>query len=179
MRKTANGHTAKRTAAFLCNMIGIALLLIVIVLYLPLTLPRLFGYQMYTVVSGSMEPAISKGSLVYVEEADPLSLLPGDIIAYGSAVEADVVITHRIVENQAEEARFLTKGDANENADMLPVDYSQLIGRVKTAVPLYGTLAAMLSLPSGKLAAAGAVLAFAVLKIMAGRLARDEAQSFA
>jgi len=47
------------------------LLAALVLICLPLTVPRLFGYHIYTVVSGSMEPAIPTGSLVYIREAAP------------------------------------------------------------------------------------------------------------
>ena len=50
------------------------LLLAVILLSLPLAVPRAFGYQPYSVVSGSMEPSIPVGSLVFVKNKDPLEI---------------------------------------------------------------------------------------------------------
>ena len=37
---------------------GNLLLVLVILICVPLTVPRLFGYNIYSVISGSMEPAI-------------------------------------------------------------------------------------------------------------------------
>ena len=48
----------KRTIARICSMIGVSLLILVILICIPLTLPRLTGFDIYTVVTGSMEPAI-------------------------------------------------------------------------------------------------------------------------
>ena len=55
----------------MCNTAGTAILILLILACLPLTLPRLAGYRLYTVVSGSMEPEIPVGSLVFVHDADP------------------------------------------------------------------------------------------------------------
>ncbi len=48
----------------LCSMLGTLILLGVIAAFLPLTLPRLMGYEIYEVVSGSMEPGGPVGSAI-------------------------------------------------------------------------------------------------------------------
>ena len=45
-------------ASVLCSILGTAILIAVILLMMSLFLPRLVGYKVYNVVSGSMEPAI-------------------------------------------------------------------------------------------------------------------------
>ena len=55
----------------LCSGFGLALLVLVILLCLPLTVPRLLGYELYAIVTGSMEPAIPVGSVVYAKQAQP------------------------------------------------------------------------------------------------------------
>lgn len=65
----------KRTIARICSMIGVSLLILVILICIPLTLPRLAGFDIYTVVTGSMEPAIPVGSLIYVREEVPAELM--------------------------------------------------------------------------------------------------------
>ena len=72
----------KRTIARICSMIGVSLLILVILICIPLTLPRLTGFDIYTVVTGSMEPAIPVGSLIYVREEAPAELMEGEVVAY-------------------------------------------------------------------------------------------------
>ena len=57
---------------------------------------RLFGFQIYTVLSGSMEPKYPVGSLVYVRKIEPEKLEVGDDISF--LVSDKTVVTHRIVE---------------------------------------------------------------------------------
>ena len=45
-------------------------------------------------------------------------------------------VTHRVVKK--EEGTFITKGDANKNADPIPVAKSQIIGRVVFCLPYLG-----------------------------------------
>lgn len=47
-----------------------------VVFCIPLTLPRLFGYHIYSVVSGSMEPSIPVGSMVYIKNEAPEDVNP-------------------------------------------------------------------------------------------------------
>ena len=119
----------------LCNIIGTLILIAVIATSLPLTVPRLLGFEIYSVVSGSMEPALPMGSIVYVEHVEPETVEPDDIIAYN--VDGSI-ITHRVVENHFVEGEYVTKGDANEKEDFNNVHYRDLIGRVKYHFPVIG-----------------------------------------
>lgn len=58
------------------------MLVALVLVCLPLTVPRLFGYHIYTVISGSMEPAIPTGSLVYIQEMEPEDVEADDVIAF-------------------------------------------------------------------------------------------------
>lgn len=57
--------------------IGISLILTAL-----FTIPSLFGYMPYVVLSGSMEPVYPVGSLIYVAPVDANSLEPGDAITF-------------------------------------------------------------------------------------------------
>ena len=112
----------------MCNTAGTAILILLILACLPLTLPRLAGYRLYTVVSGSMEPEIPVGSLVFVHDAAPEDMVEGDVIAFYGAVDSSAVITHRVLSNSITMGQFITKGDANEEQDVNPVPYDNFIG---------------------------------------------------
>ena len=49
-------------------------LIILIIGCIPLTVPRAMGYQLYTVITGSMEPNVPVGSLVFVKNVDPAEI---------------------------------------------------------------------------------------------------------
>ena len=100
------------------------MLLTVIAAALPLTVPQYMGYQIYDVVSGSMEPTVPVGSIIYVKEAEPSSIKKGDIIAFQSG---ESIVMHRVVDNKIVEGTFTTKGDANPSEDMNEVPYANLI----------------------------------------------------
>lgn len=135
----------------LCSTLGTLILLAVILSALPLALPRLFGYEVYSVISGSMEPALPVGSVVYVEPAEVSEVEVGDIIAFH---DVDTVVTHRVVEIHPDEGEFITKGDANNTTDITPTYFWALIGRVKICIPMLGRLLSIYSLKEGKAALA-------------------------
>lgn len=151
----------------LCSVCGTLILLGVIAAFLPLTIPRLLGYEIYEVVSGSMEPEIPVGSLLYVEEAKPEDLVSGDVIAFE---REGAVVTHRVEENRYVEGELITKGDANQKEDMFPVAYRDLIGKVVCHIPVLGLVMAMLASTTGKLYAAAFAACGVMFHMLAGIL---------
>ncbi len=148
----------------LCNILGTVILLAVILTYLPLSMPRYMGYEVYSVVSPSMEPAIPEGSVVYVEPTRPELLEVGDVVAYHTGTS---VVTHRITVNQRVVGELTTKGDANEEEDPVKVGYTMVIGKVTRHIPYIGSLMAVYASPIGKAYA----LVFAACGLMFNLLA--------
>lgn len=158
-----------RKTVIVCNFIGAVLLMTVILLCIPLTLPRFFGYQIYTVISGSMEPAISTGSLVYVREEEAARVQKGEVIAFHSHSGTGTIVLHRVVKNQVVSGQFITKGDANQAEDMEPVPYEYLVGKVTMSIPLFGKILSVLVTLQGKITAASMVALAVILHIIAQR----------
>ena len=52
------------------NIISTALVVVIVLCAVFLMGSRIMGYQCYTVISGSMEPAYSVGDLLYVKKVD-------------------------------------------------------------------------------------------------------------
>lgn len=148
--------TARRRAitSRILRGMGSILMLVVIVACLCLVIPKAAGYDTYVVVSGSMEPTIPVGSLVFSKETDPSQLAMGDVIVFMSVTREDTPITHRVVSNDTTKSVIVTKGDANEREDVNPVPYDNVIGKVATHVPRVGYAAAMLTSKVGKIVAA-------------------------
>ena len=138
-----------------CEGLAVLLLLAVILSCLPLTLPRLAGLQIFQVVSGSMEPSIPTGSLVYVRQTEPEEVEEKDVIAFYSASDTGAVITHRVMNNQVVSGRFITKGDANRSVDVTPVAFDRLIGEVVFQIPMLGNLSTCLYTGTGIMACSG------------------------
>lgn len=103
------------------NSLGIIIVGAVICVLLPLVLPKAFGYQVYGILSNSMEPEIATGSVVYVDSVDSESIVDGDIITYKMGSDSSVVATHRVVSVNKDKKEFVTKGDHNNTVDAQPV----------------------------------------------------------
>lgn len=86
--------------------------------------PQAFGYQLKTVLSGSMEPTFQTGSVIglkLLDDQERKSLQTGDVITFQT--EDDILITHRIIDvkTSGEHVMYETKGDNNNAADSEPV----------------------------------------------------------
>lgn len=109
--------------------------------------PVFLGYQVFAVISGSMQPEIKTGSAVYVKWKPFEELKEGDIVTYrlnGTAV------THRIIEKDSERRQVRTKGDANEIADAKKTGSEQIEGKVCLSLPYLGYLAILFQGPREK-----------------------------
>lgn len=102
--------------------------IIVIVLAGSVAVANLLGYTPYVVESGSMEPAIPTGSLVFISKNEKDSVGLDDVVAYEFIGQRSTfMVTHRIVGTDG--ANWITKGDANENVDANPVSPEQIVGK--------------------------------------------------
>ena len=99
-------------------------------------------YQIKVVQSGSMEPTIKTGSLVIIKPWKSYEV--GDIITFRSNFKdkkgENLPVTHRIIEIKTEEGLpvYLTKGDANEDADTTQIQHNDVLGGLVIAVPYVG-----------------------------------------
>lgn len=96
----------------------------------------------FTVLSGSMEPSIKTGSLVFIIPKQTYK--NGDVISFSQ--NGQLVVTHRIVKTITEgaEKQYITKGDANNTADKTLVPESAVIGKEIFAVPYIGSFSIFL-----------------------------------
>lgn len=108
-----------------------------IILYLLVAIaPIVFGIQPFMVVSGSMEPTIHTGALVYVNTKDT-DVDTGDIIAFTEGNDNEMTVIHRVVADN-NDGTLTTKGDANENEDFAPIKAEQVVGTVVFNIPKLG-----------------------------------------
>ncbi len=102
-----------------------------------------WGFRLFVVTSGSMEPEIKTGSVVAVvpvknyQEKDIITFL-----ASGNSLQKDSksIVTHRIVAVKNDEGKvsYQTKGDANKSADSQIVFSDQVLGKVVYSLPYLG-----------------------------------------
>lgn len=104
-------------------------------------MPMPFGVGCAVVQSGSMEPALSIGDLLFVTQEDSYSV--GDIVVYQSE---SILVVHRIV--VLSDDNVITKGDANNAADA-PFSAQNIKGKVVFSIPLVGYLVDFVKTPLG------------------------------
>lgn len=150
------------------NVVTTSLVTVVVILALLLVGVRFFGMQVFTVLSGSMEPTYHTGSLIYVKDVDYRELKEGDVITF--MLDADTVATHRIVglvpdEQDPGVIRYRTKGDANDTEDGSLVHYKNVLGTPVFTIPKLGYVANYIQNPPGSYLTifGGAILILQVL----------------
>lgn len=109
---------------------------------------RILGYQVYTVLTGSMEPEYNVGDLIYVKKVDVNTIKVDDPITF-VLNENLTVATHRVVRIDAENQRFYTKGDANQIEDNDPVHFNNVLGVPQFAIPKLGYVSNFIQNPPG------------------------------
>ena len=115
-----------------------------------------YGYinlvKPYIIYSGSMEPAIKTGSVVF--SVPQKTYLPGDIITYAQNNDKKNPVTHRISfklypDGVNGQPVYLVSGDANNNFDKPQVTDEQIIGKVVFHLPYLGYAADFAKKPQG------------------------------
>ena len=119
------------------------LFVFVLTLFLLITLimlgTKLFGYQMLSVDSGSMEPNFPEDSLIFVKMVDPSELQADDVITF-TVDEKGTLVTHRIVAVLKDERSFITRGDANNTNDPSTVPFGNVVGKAELCLPGIGAV---------------------------------------
>lgn len=113
---------------------------------------RIFGVQVYGVLTGSMEPTYPTGSMIYVKDVKAEDLRVNDVITF--SISPGVIATHRIVEVVPDEQnptimRYRTKGDANKDVDAGLVSANNIIGKAIFVIPQMGYVANYIQQPPG------------------------------
>ena len=80
--------------------------------------------SLYTIISGSMEPILKVGGILYYEKINLDDFKKDDILVYQLN---EHIVSHRIV--NINEYGFETKGDNNNSNDSYIVDKNNVIGR--------------------------------------------------
>ena len=161
--KAVKGESTLKKIKKIWDVFTTILVAAVVIIAILLVGVRLIGLNVYTVLSGSMEPTYHTGSLIYVKKVDYTKLEAGNVITF--MLDEDTIATHRIVEvvpdeNDATVLRYRTKGDANDAVDGSLVHYKNVIGSPVFSIPKLGYLANYIQKPPGMYVAisAGAIL---------------------
>lgn len=107
---------------------------LLIIIYLLVFIPSLWGEYPLVVKSGSMEPTLNVGGILYYHKVDLDSFNAGDILVYKTK---DHIISHRVVDDTYD--GYITKGDANDTYDPIIIKDEQILGKgTNWCIPLIG-----------------------------------------
>ncbi|MGN1411190.1 MAG: signal peptidase I [Oscillospiraceae bacterium] len=102
---------------------------LIIVLFILIELPLIFGYKPEIVLTGSMIPTYPIDSIIYYKQTDFKDIHINDVITFDLGQS---IVTHRVVDKDIQNMSFVTKGDANASNDRDVVYYNQVQGKVGT-----------------------------------------------
>ncbi len=101
-----------------------------------LFLPHI-GISVDSIMSGSMEPVLRTGGIVFTDTKEQSHPEIGDIVTYQVGENR---VTHRVI--RKERKGYVTKGDANNMEDVSTVvTADQIIGKVIFVLPCLGYVA--------------------------------------
>lgn len=110
------------------------ILYVLIIIYLLVFVPCLWGHKPLVVISGSMEPTLKVGGILYYEKLELENFKTNDILVYKTK---DHIISHRIVD--IVDDGFITKGDANNSVDNNLINKNQVLGKgTNWSIPYIG-----------------------------------------
>ena len=133
--------------------IGVSIFLALTVLALAFFLlsPHLLDTEFFTVMGGSMSPAIPLGAVVVVRPAPPADIQIGDVIVFGPQQgQPGPRVVHRVVATETSASgtfSLITKGDASGSQDQQLIHPENVIGRVWFYIPFLGYLWAYSRMP--------------------------------
>ncbi|MBR1376673.1 MAG: signal peptidase I [Bacilli bacterium] len=96
---------------------------ILLIIYLLIFVPTLWGKKPLVIVSGSMEPVLKVGGIVYYKDYAINDFKEGDIVVY--KIPSDI-ISHRLV--NITDNGLITKGDMNNTYDNILITEDIILG---------------------------------------------------
>lgn len=168
---------AARIQTIISLLSGMALALVIALAVVSFA-PRAFGYMPFAVLSGSMEPELPVGSMVFVHQVDPTNIAVGDNATFYRSDGA--VVTHQVYEVDPVAQTIGTQGIANKNADGIIVHdaeqtpFSRVIGVVSLCVPYLGFVNAYCTTMPGLLVVVAVLALLVAASIVLDRVVPDE-----
>lgn len=169
--------TAHGLKHFIALLSSLAIVL-VIALAAASFVPRAFGYTPYAVLSGSMEPELPVGSMVFVRQVEPTDIAVGDNVTFYRSDGA--VVTHQVYEVDPVAQTIGTQGIANKNADGIIVHdaeqtpFSRVVGVVSFCAPYLGFVNAYCTTMPGLLVVVAVLALLVAASIVLDRMVPDE-----
>jgi len=163
----------KRMTDIATVMVAVLLMVTAALVYLG---PRI-GYRVDNVVSGSMAPEITRGTMIVAQAVeDTAGLKAGDIITFKPVLVGEENMVHRITQVSSTAPRsFQTKGDALPDPDPWQVPSANVLGKVVFDFPATGFAIGFLKTTAGLVMALvipSLIIAYFILKALWKELIR-------
>ena len=147
----------KKILSILGTILLVILLAVVVVMFnarLSGEAPSVFGYQVFRVSSGSMEPELMIGDVILIKEAEPQDIQKGDIVTY-KGEEGDLddkFITHKMIEDpQLVDGRYVFHTQGIYDGAVPDPDWyeDQLLGEFVCKIPFIDSVYSFFLKPYG------------------------------
>ena len=143
MKKIKNSKVLKFLSASIKVILGILITLILAIIIIQRVFNNnasLFGYRIFTVASGSMEPRYKILDMLLVKDTDAKEIALGDDLVYlgKEGTYAGKVITHEVIKIEEKDGKkyFTTKGIIEMAMEDPLVSEDQIYGKVLGRIPL-------------------------------------------
>lgn len=164
----------KRFIALLSSLALVLVMALAVVSFVP----RVFGYMSFAVLSGSMEPELPVGSMVFVRQIEPADIAVGDNATFYRSDGA--VVTHQVYQIDPVAQMIGTQGIANINADgsimhdAEQTPFSSVIGTVSFCDPYLGFVNAYCTTMPGLLVVVAVLALLVAASIVLDGVVSDE-----
>jgi signal peptidase I len=100
-------------------------------------IPLAFGWSPSLVLTGSMTPSVRPGDVVVCSPIRRHTIKIGYVVRFQDPAEPQRFLLHRIA-RENDDGTLTTKGDANRDADSMPVTRAAVTGLGRLRVPFVG-----------------------------------------
>ena len=148
------GALAQPRTSRVVNLAATAAVVLAVSVLATLPVALVAGYRPLIVRSGSMEPAVHVGDLVFTKRIRPTSAGLGDIVTFHDPTRGRELITHRVVRRtvQGDRLLFVTRGDANTGVERWSVAANGTIGELQFRLPRLGYAVSEFAIPAVRFA---------------------------
>ena len=140
----------------ICNIISALLAVVLLALASVLIVPYFMGYTELAVLTGSMQPTLPVGTLIYVKETDPAQLEVGDVVTY--RLDGDTMVT---------------QGDANADPDG-EITFDRIVGKMDFSIPYLGYISLNIRTPIGIVSICGVLVLIILLTFIPEIFSKDD-----
>lgn len=132
------------------------------------------GIEPFVVESGSMEPTIETGSLVFINKNISYDeITENDIISF--YIENGSKVVHRVI--KVTKDGFETKGDSNASSDGISTNRNNFIGKSVFSIPKAGYIVKSTQTKKGKIIVITMIIVLVLAGILIGKPSKKQKEN--